>query len=105
MKSHVPLALAVLLLAGSCKKDEPEAGLPPATHEGKNTAGCLVNGERFVATGYGSGLSRVGAMSGGFSFDSVYRVGLSGTTSEREVDIYSSRSGLRLSWGQSTTLV
>ena len=54
--------LAVLLLLGSCAKDSPEAGLPKATQEGKNTADCLINGERFVATGYGPGLSRVGPL-------------------------------------------
>ena len=87
MRTRLLLSLAVALLATSCKKADPEAGLPAATHTGANTAGCLVNGERFLATGYGSGLSRVGAMSGGFSFDSVYRVAFSVTQAGKDVDI------------------
>ena len=37
-----------MLLAAGCKKDGPEAGLPAATQEGKNTFGCLVDGQVFV---------------------------------------------------------
>ncbi|MDQ2770013.1 MAG: DUF6252 family protein [Bacteroidota bacterium] len=49
MKTYLHLALAaVLLSASSCKKDGPEAGLPAATQEGKNTFGCLVDGQLFV---------------------------------------------------------
>lgn len=40
------LLLPLLLVA--CKKDGPEAGLPKATQEGKNTFGCLVNGKAFL---------------------------------------------------------
>lgn len=72
--------LAVLLLSG-CAKDNPEAGLPKATQEGQNTAGCLVNGERFVAAESGGSLlsNPTPALSGGFAFDSVYYVSLNGT--------------------------
>lgn len=73
--------LGLLLALAACKKDDPEAGLPPATQEGKNTGGCLINGERFVATGWSSGgvLSNpIPPLSGGFSFDSIYRVELHG---------------------------
>ena len=72
--------LGLMLALAACKKDDPAAGLPPATQEGKNTGGCLVNGERFVATGWGSSLlsSPIPPLSGGFSFDSVYRVELNG---------------------------
>lgn len=79
-----PALVAVLLTLGasSCKKDTPEAALPPATHEGKNTGGCLINGERFVAAGWPSGSilnsNPTPPLSGGFSFDSVYRVLLNG---------------------------
>ena len=81
MKTYLLLSLAAALLtASSCKKDSPEAGLPPATQEGKNTGGCLVNGERFVATGWGGSLlsNPTPALFGGFSFDSVYTIDLNG---------------------------
>lgn len=72
--------LALGLLVVSCKKDAPEAGLPPATQVGANTGGCLIN-ERFVATSWGSNnilSNAVPALFGGFSFDSVYYVQLAG---------------------------
>ncbi|MBF9224345.1 hypothetical protein [Hymenobacter ruricola] len=80
MKPYLTLALAATLLAPACKKDNPEAGLPPATQEGKNTGGCLVNGERFVAAESGGSLlsNPTPALSGGFAFDSVYYVSLNG---------------------------
>lgn len=47
--------LLILLLTGCnrCKKDEvkPIDELPAATQEGKNTFGCLVNGEAFLPEG------------------------------------------------------
>ncbi len=46
---HLALAAVVLALsASSCKKDGPAASLPAATQEGKNTFGCLVDGQPFV---------------------------------------------------------
>ncbi|MBF9224347.1 hypothetical protein [Hymenobacter ruricola] len=87
MKPYLTLALAATLLAPACKKDDPDDGLPPATQEGKNTGGCLVNGERFVATGYGSGLGRISALSGGFAFDSLYYLELSGVVKGNNVDV------------------
>lgn len=80
MKTHLFLSLAVALLAAGCKKDDPEAGLPPATQEGKNTGGCLVNGDRFVATGWGGSIlsNPTPPLFGGFSFDSVYYIRLAG---------------------------
>ena len=56
MKQLLPtltLFLLVSLLFSSCKKDkaEPIDQLPPATQEGKNTFGCLVNGEAFIPKG------------------------------------------------------
>ena len=72
--------LGILLALAGCAKDAPDAGLPAATQEGKNTGGCLINGERFVATGWGSSLlsSPIPPLDGGFSFDSVYLVNLNG---------------------------
>ena len=87
MKTCLFFSLAVALLATSCKKDDPEAGLPAATHTGANTAGCLVNGERFVANGYGSGLSRVSGMDGGFAFDSLYYIELAGVVNGKNANL------------------
>ena len=47
MKTYLFLSLVAALVVG-CKKDGPEAGLPAATQEGKNTFGCLVDGQVFV---------------------------------------------------------
>jgi hypothetical protein len=58
----VPI-LFVLLCAASCGKDEDNDSLPPETQEGKNTFGCLVNGElwkngkpTFTSRAYGANL-------------------------------------------------
>jgi len=48
MKPSLCLGLAAALLVAACKKDAPEAGLPPATQSGANTFGCLVDGQLFV---------------------------------------------------------
>ena len=49
MKAYLSLCLAAAVLAaGSCKKDDPNAGLPAATQTGANTFGCLVDGNVFV---------------------------------------------------------
>jgi hypothetical protein len=47
MKTRLPL-LFVLLVGAGCRKDAPDAGLPPATQEGKNTAGFLLNGQPWL---------------------------------------------------------
>jgi hypothetical protein len=80
--------LLLLALAG-CAKDDPEAGLPKATQEGKNTGGCLVNGERFVAAESGGSLltNPIPALRGGFAFDSVYYVSLNGTYQSQRATI------------------
>lgn len=44
--------LAVLLALPACKKDNADPnGLPPATQEGKNTAGFLLNGQPWLPKG------------------------------------------------------
>ena len=78
MRTTLLLSLAVALLAASCKKDDPAAGLPAATHTGANTAGCFVNGEPFVASGFGSGPGKVAGLGGGFAYDSAYYLRLNG---------------------------
>lgn len=81
-----PLLFVALLAlaAGSCKKDAPEADLPEATRTGANTAGCYINGQPFVATGFGSGLGKVQGIGGGFSEDSLYNLRLSGKIGNEE---------------------
>lgn len=80
MKQLLPFALATALALPACKKDAPEASLPPATQVGANTGGCLINGQPFIAAEYGGGLlsNPVPALQGGFAFDSVYYVTLNG---------------------------
>jgi hypothetical protein len=55
MKKLILLTLIALTLA-SCKKKEtpkkPIDQLPPLTHVGANTAGCLINGKAFVPTNH-----------------------------------------------------
>jgi len=82
MNSTTVLLSLLLSAFVSCKKDAPEDGLPPATRTGRNTGGCLIDGERFVATGWPSGgilgPSPIPPLGGGFAFDSVYYVRLYG---------------------------
>ena len=88
MKTYLYLSLAAALLGLSqCKKYDPEADLPPATQEGKNTAGCLINGEVFSATGFGSGPGRVAGIAGGFAEDSLYQLRLNGKAGGKEYSI------------------
>lgn len=55
MKSLLLLLLPALLIAGCKKSDTTPANpidqLPPATHTGANTFGCLINGEPFSVIG------------------------------------------------------
>ena len=89
MKQSSLFVLLLALAASACKKNDPEAGLPKATQEGRNTAGCLVNGERFVAAESGGSLlnNPTPALSGGFAFDSVYYVSLNGRYQSRRATI------------------
>jgi hypothetical protein len=54
LQSYIYYLLICLILTTSmkCKKDETGIeALPPTTQEGKNTFGCLVNGEAFTPKG------------------------------------------------------
>jgi len=79
----------VALAASSCKKEDPEASLPPATQEGKNTAGCLIDGKPFVAESYGGGIlsAPIPALDGGFSFNNSYRLSISGKLNGEAVEV------------------
>lgn len=83
MKS-LTFIILLALAAGGCKKDAPDADLPEATQTGANTAGCYINGQPFVATGFGSGLGKVPGIGGGFSEDSLYNLRLSGKFGNQE---------------------
>lgn len=52
---HIPILSLLFLLVIStgtnCKKSNPEGQLPPATQEGKNTCGFLVNGKVWTPRG------------------------------------------------------
>lgn len=80
MKRAILLSLAVLLMSSGCKKDAPDAGLPPATQSGANTAGCFIDGERFIATGWGGSLlsNPIPPLGGGFFYDSLYYLRVNG---------------------------
>jgi hypothetical protein len=55
VKTTLLLVCNLILISSSCKKEKTGTdGLPAATQEGKNTFGCLVNGNVFVAKPYGS---------------------------------------------------
>ena len=72
MKHISILFLLVLLIISSganCKKNNPEIGLPPATLEGKNTAGFLLNGEVWLPKG-DNGYPNLN-----FYYDETYRGG------------------------------
>jgi hypothetical protein len=59
MKKSIPFLFAsILFFAASCKKDDPlnTDKLPPATTSGKNTFGCKVNGEVWIAHIEGGGI-------------------------------------------------
>lgn len=82
--------LTVALLVVACAKDSPEAGLPKATQEGRNTAGCLIDGERFMAAESGGSLlsNPTPALSGGFYEDSLYYLTLAGKTKRGNTKIH-----------------
>ena len=78
--------VVVALAASGCKKEAPEVGLPPATQEGENTAGCLVDGQPFVAQPIGGGIlsAPLPALIGGFSFVHSYYLSMYGKVNGQE---------------------
>jgi len=81
MKKFFLAALCLWLFLPACKKDEPQPNnhglpdytvLPPATQEGKNTFGCLVNGEVWVPR---VPVGSVTIYDKGFSFDETKGLG------------------------------
>ncbi len=84
-----PVLLLAALALAACKKDSPEASLPAATQEGKNTGGCLVNGQAFVAQAYGGDILSppIKAIEGGFYFDSLYYLTLNGKFNDQAISV------------------
>jgi hypothetical protein len=84
--------LLVLIQAGlglaACQKS-PEPSLPVATQEGKNTAGCLIDGHPFVAKSYGGGVlnTPIPAMQGGFAFTHSYHLAMHGQLAGQGVEV------------------
>ena len=73
------LSLAVLLALPACKKDDTDPnGLPPATQEGKNTAGFLLNGQPWLpkASLVGNNPYKVSVVYGPF-IRNAHRLGIS----------------------------
>ena len=63
--------LGLMLALAACKKDDTDPnGLPPATQEGKNTAGFLLDGQPWLpkASAVGNNPYTVSATYGPFSF-------------------------------------
>jgi len=73
-----------VLLSGCCKKDAPQPldQLPPATQEGKNTFGCLLNGQAWTPKGY----------SGTSNYSVYYDPGYGGGTLNISVYRYASKN-------------
>lgn len=89
MARLLPAALLLVLALSSCKKDDPAASLPAPTQEGRNTAGCFIDGHAFVAAPYGGGTlsTPLPALSGGFAFDSSYHVVMRGQVNGEAVEV------------------
>jgi hypothetical protein len=86
------LLLTTFLLAlalSACKKEDPAVSLPAPTQDGRNTAGCFIDGQAFVAHAYGGGTLNppLPALSGGFAFDSSYHVVMRGQVNGEGVEI------------------
>ena len=83
------LAPFLVLCLAQCSKDDPEASLPAATQTGANTAGCLVDGQAFVAKSYGYDVFSppIKGVSGGFYSDGTYRMDMNAKIGEQRMRI------------------
>jgi len=89
MTRALPYYLLLLLALSACKKDDPTASLPAQTQEGRNTAGCFIDGQAFVAHAYGGGIlsTPLPALAGGFAFDSSYYLSMRGQLHGEGVEV------------------
>jgi len=63
---------SLLLIGNSCKKNNADEELPPLTFEGKNTIGCMINGEPWVPKGTFSGGIANYPTDGGYYIDPFF---------------------------------
>jgi hypothetical protein len=76
--TSIVLLLCVLII--SCKKDKEKNGLPPATQEGKNTFGFLLNGQPWTPAGFN------GTANLSISYDKNFRGGVFNLSAYRILD-------------------
>jgi len=89
MARTLPVSFLLVLALIACKKDDPTASLPAPTQDGRNTAGCSINEQAFVAHAYGGGplSAPLPALAGGFVFDSSYHLVLHGQLNGEGVEV------------------
>ena len=89
MFRSLPSVCLLVLILTACKKDDPAASLPAPTQDGRNTAGCFINGHAFVAHAYGGGplSAPLPALAGGFAFDSSYHLLMRGQLNGEAVEV------------------
>lgn len=89
MARALPYCFLLLLALAACQKDDPTASLPAQTQEGRNTAGCFIDGQAFVAHAYGGGplSAPLPALAGGFAFDSSYYLSMRGQLNGEGVEV------------------
>ena len=68
MKYGIFMIMLCFASCSSCKKEID--ALPSATQEGKNTFGCLIDGQAYVPNG-GGGLISSAPISGGYAYSSI----------------------------------
>jgi hypothetical protein len=89
MTRTLPATFLLLLALAACRKDDPTASLPAQTQDGRNTAGCFIEGHAFVAHAYGGGplSAPLPALAGGFAFDSSYHLVMRGQLKGKGVEV------------------
>jgi hypothetical protein len=89
MARVLPATFLLLVALSACQKDDPAASLPAPTQDGRNTAGCFIDGQAFIAAPDGSGTlsAPLPALSGGFAFDSSYHIVMRGQVNGEGVEV------------------
>ncbi len=83
----IVLLLSTILIATSCKKDNPpQEQLPPETHTGAYTFGCKVDGKIYTASGKGGLLSNQFVNYSFYSDTSIY-ISVGNTVSKFNLDL------------------